>query len=102
MTAPIDYNEIPMQEKFIIMEELWENMSHKAENNGFTPDWHLHVLANREDSIKNSKSNFSDLELAKERLQKLTYLSMLFEFRICRTSPIVSLGEKSWDSNFVV
>jgi len=72
MTAPLKYDEIPMQEKFIIMEELWENMSHKAEDNGFTPDWHLDVLANREKSIQDSQSMFSDLESAKERLQKLT------------------------------
>ena len=72
MTAPLNYDEIPMQEKFIIMEELWENMSHQAEDNGFTPDWHLDVLANREKKIQNSQSTFSDLESAKERLQKLT------------------------------
>jgi len=72
MTAPLKYDEIPMQEKFIIMEELWENMSHQAEDNGFTPDWHLDVLANREKNIQNSQSTFSDLESAKERLQKLT------------------------------
>jgi len=72
MTAPLNYEEISMEEKFIIMEELWENMSHQAEDNGFTPDWHLDVLANREKSIKDSQSGFSDLETAKERLQKLT------------------------------
>jgi len=72
MTAPLNYDEIPMQEKFIIMEELWENMSHQAEDNGFTPNWHLDVLANREKNILNSQSTFSDLESAKERLQKLT------------------------------
>jgi hypothetical protein len=72
MTAPLNYDEIPMQEKFIIMEELWENMSHQAEDNGFTPDWHLDVLANREKKIQNSQSTFSNLESAKERLQKLT------------------------------
>ncbi|MDQ7043505.1 MAG: addiction module protein [Sulfurimonas sp.] len=72
MTAPIKYDEIPMQEKFIIMEELWENMTHNAEDNGFTPQWHLDVLVNREKNIKNSESSFSDLESAKRRLQKLT------------------------------
>ena len=71
MTAPLNYDEIPMQQKFIIMEELWENMSHQAEDNGFTPDWHLDVLAAREKNIQNSQSKFSDLQSAKERLQKL-------------------------------
>ncbi len=72
MTAPIKYDEIPMQEKFIIMEELWENMTHNAEDNGFTPKWHLDVLASREKDIQNFSSSFSDLESAKKRLQKLT------------------------------
>ena len=72
MTAPLNYDEMPMQEKFIIMEELWENMSHNAQSNGFTPDWHLDVLADREENIKSSKSSFDDLESAKKRLQKLT------------------------------
>jgi hypothetical protein len=71
MIAPLNYDKIPMHEKFIIMEELWENMSHQADDNGFTPDWHLDVLANREKNIQNSQSTFSDLESAKERLQKL-------------------------------
>ena len=71
MTAPLKYDEIPMQEKFIILEELWENMSHNATDNGFTPAWHLDILAKREENIQNSKSNFSDLEDAKVRLQKL-------------------------------
>ena len=72
MTSPLNYDEIPMQEKFIIMEKLWENMSHQAEDNGFTPEWHLDVLANREKNIQSSQSTFSDLESAKKRLQKLT------------------------------
>ena len=71
MTAPLKYDEMPMQEKFIMMEELWENMTHQAKENGFTPQWHLDVLANREENIQNSKSRFSDLERAIERLQKL-------------------------------
>jgi len=71
MTAPLKYDEIPMQEKFIIMEELWENMTQQAHENGFTPQWHLDLLADREQNIQNSKSNFTDLNTAIERLQKL-------------------------------
>jgi len=72
MTAPLNYDEIPIQEKLIIMEELWGNISGKAVNNRFIHDWHRDVLAKREKNIKNSHSSFSDLENAKERLQKLT------------------------------
>ncbi len=71
MTAPLKYDEMPMQEKFIIMEELWENMTLQAQENGFTPQWHLDILANREENIKTTKSTFSDLDTAIDRLQKL-------------------------------
>ena len=71
MTAPLNFNEISMQDKFVILEELWESMSHDATAHGFTPSWHLDVLAQREQSIENSQSSFSNLEDTKKRLQKL-------------------------------
>ena len=71
MTAPLEYAEIPIQEKFIIMDELWENMTLQAHENGFTPQCYLDVLADREKNIQTSKSNFSDLNTAIEKLQKL-------------------------------
>ena len=71
MTAPLNYDEISMQDKFVMLEELWENMSHTASDNGFTPQWHLDTLASREERIENESSSFSSLEDAKERLQKL-------------------------------
>jgi hypothetical protein len=37
----IDFNTIPLQEKFMLMEQLWESLSHEANANGFTPKWHL-------------------------------------------------------------
>ena len=54
MTSPLKYDEMPIEEKFIMMEELWENMTLQAEENGFTPAWHLDVLASREEDIKSN------------------------------------------------
>ncbi len=71
MSVSIDYSQMLMSEKFVMLEELWENMSHDATQNGFTPQWHLDELRQREKNIKNSKSTFSDLEDAKNRLHKL-------------------------------
>ena len=71
MTAPLNFNEMSIQDKFVILEELWESMIHDATANGFTPEWHLDVLAQREQSIKNSQSSFSNLEDTNKRLQKL-------------------------------
>jgi len=71
MSVSLNYEQMAISEKFIILEELWENMSHDAEKNGFTPQWHLDELSKREESIKNATSTFTDLEEAKNRLQKL-------------------------------
>ena len=71
MSLSINYEEIPISEKFTILEELWANMSNDASQNGFTPQWHLDELLQRENSISDSTSSFSDLEDAKTRLQKL-------------------------------
>jgi len=54
-----------------MLEELWENMSNDALSNGFTPSWHIDTLDKREKNIKNGTATFSDLEDAKNRLQKL-------------------------------
>ena len=71
MPVSIDYSQMLISEKFVMLEELWENMSNDATQNGFTPQWHLDELDEREENIKNNKSTFSDLEDAKSRLQKL-------------------------------
>lgn len=71
MSVSIDYSQMLMSEKFVMLEELWENMSNDATQNGFTPQWHLDELEKREENIKNRKSTFSDLEDAKSRIQKL-------------------------------
>jgi len=71
MTAPLNYDKMPLQDKFIMLEELWENMSHDATANGFTPEWHLDILSSREKQIANSESHFNNLEDVKARLGKL-------------------------------
>ena len=71
MSVSLNYNQMAISEKFIILEELWENMSHDAQEKGFTPQWHIDELSQREESIKNGTLTFSDLEEAKSRLQKL-------------------------------
>ena len=71
MSVSINYSHMALSEKFLMLEELWENMSHDAAQNGFTPKWHLDELKKREENLKNNKATFSDLEDAKNRLQKL-------------------------------
>jgi len=70
MMQTIDFNTIPLQEKFILMEQLWESLSHEANNNGFTPQWHIKELHNRQEKIEKGKSTFSDFSDAKKRLER--------------------------------
>lgn len=71
MSTSINYSQMPISEKFSMLEALWENMSRDAAQNGFTPQWHLDVLAQREEALKSQKASFCDIQETKSRLQKL-------------------------------
>ncbi|HUH41858.1 MAG TPA: addiction module protein [Sulfurimonas sp.] len=71
MSVSLKYEQMAISEKFTMLEELWQSMTHDVENSGFTPDWHLRELEQREQNIEEGTSKFSDLESAKSRLQKL-------------------------------
>ena len=66
-----DINNMPIAEKFLMMEQLWESMSKDAQNNGFSPSWHFDILNGREEKLLSGKSTFSTLDEARTRLQKL-------------------------------
>ena len=68
MSVSLNYNQMPMSEKFTMLEKLWENMSHDAVHKGFSPQWHLEVLEQREHNLQNGKSTFTNLENVKSRL----------------------------------
>ena len=70
MSVSLNYEQMDISDKFIMLEELWENMSQDAHIKGFTPQWHLDELNRRKENIKYGTSTFSDLEEAKSRLQK--------------------------------
>jgi len=67
----LELNTIPISEKFLMMEQLWESMSQDAANNGFSPSWHFDILEAREQNIKDNKALFSDLLDVRARLQKI-------------------------------
>lgn len=61
----IDINKMNTEEKFIMMEQLWDSLS--DENSiQLSPDWHLEVLEERE-----HKTNFIDIEESKKALESL-------------------------------
>ena len=65
----IDISTIPLQEKFLLMEQLWESLSHEANHHNFTPQWHTDELKRREAKIQKGESNFNDLSEVKKRLE---------------------------------
>ncbi len=64
MQSALKLDQLNLSDKFIVLEELWDDMTKQASANGFTPQWHTDILKKRENS-----SNFSDLNTIKKKLQ---------------------------------
>ena len=58
-------------EKFMAMEELWEDMSKNVNTDELTPQWHLDILDDREKRVQSGEAIFYDFEETKKRLQTL-------------------------------
>ncbi|BFU77015.1 hypothetical protein ALC152_02300 [Arcobacter sp. 15-2] len=67
-----DIKHMNMTDKFIIMEQLWEEMSRNVEDDRFTPHWHLAILNDIEEKEKEGKLKFSNFDDVKKRLQSIT------------------------------
>ncbi len=66
----ISIENMTTNEKFLILEKLWDNLTKDATNKNFTPKWHLQVLEDRE-KIAQNKDAFSSLSSVQTRLEKL-------------------------------
>ncbi len=71
MQLSLDIKNLSLSDKFIILEELWEDMSKNVDENRFTPQWHLDTLSQREENIKNGSSKFNRIDDVKKRLTGL-------------------------------
>lgn len=60
-----DIQNMNTQEKFLIMEEIWNSLNHQ-DLKEFTPNWHLDILEKRE-----IQSDFIDIEETKKALRSL-------------------------------
>ncbi len=61
--------EMPLHEKLLTMEALWENLA-SSEESIEIPDWHKDVLDQRELLIAEGKAHFIDWEQAKKKFGK--------------------------------
>ena len=71
MTMIMDTKQLNMTDKFILLEQLWDDMSQNAEDDRFTPNWHLEILNDLEKKEHNNQLEFSNFEDSKIRLQSL-------------------------------
>jgi len=63
--------EMPLHEKLLTMEALWENLA-SSEESVEIPDWHKDVLDQRGLLIAEGKAHFIDWEQAKKEIWQET------------------------------
>jgi putative addiction module component (TIGR02574 family) len=69
MPTTLKMNELSIQEKIQIMENLWVELSKNA-NDVESPQWHNDVLQDRENNLKNGNDQFIDWNTAKDNIRK--------------------------------
>ncbi len=59
--AILNLKKLNRSEKFIAMEELWDDISKDAYDDRLSPKWHLSILKTREKKYKEGDSKFFSL-----------------------------------------
>ncbi len=67
----LSIDKMTVSEKLLAMEQLWDDLCRRAEPMQ-SPDWHGDVLMAREEQVQYGKSQFSDWQEAKKRIQDRT------------------------------
>jgi len=55
-------------EKFMALEELWEDMSKNVNSDELTPKWHLDILDEREKMLQSGEAKFENFDDVKKEL----------------------------------
>jgi hypothetical protein len=69
MNVVLPLEKMSKEEKLLIMEQIWEDLSRNASNME-VPEWHLDVLKDRELSVEKGMEQFIPWEEAKKRLRE--------------------------------
>jgi len=69
MLEALKIDHFTLEDKFMLLEELWESMKKDVTANDFTPQWHMDVLESRQHKLEKNELSFSDLSTVKERLK---------------------------------
>jgi hypothetical protein len=65
----LDLKNMTIAQKFMAMEELWEDMSKNADSKLLTPNWHLEELNQREEKLQKGEAMFYRLEDIKKEFK---------------------------------
>ncbi len=68
ITLPLD--KMTVEEKLRLMEEIWADLSRNPDSIPI-PEWHLEVLREREQLVKEGKAEYVDLETAKREVEEM-------------------------------
>ena len=66
----LNLKNMTLSQKFMAMEELWEDISKNSSDESFTPQWHKAVLALREKQLAENQTLFENFDDAKDELLK--------------------------------
>lgn len=69
MAFSLSLGTLSINEKLLLMETLWEDLSRQALNIDVT-DWHQDVLLSREKPVADQQSRFIDWDEAKQNLRQ--------------------------------
>ena len=68
----LELEKMDTAQKFIALEELWEDLSQNLEDERFTPDWHLDILKVREQKLQSEEAKFYTIQELKQQFKSLT------------------------------
>ena len=71
MIAIEEIHQLPLREKLLVMEAIWEDLS-REEQNLEVPQWHKELLDERERLLTGGKAQFVDWEEAKRQINEAT------------------------------
>jgi hypothetical protein len=69
MATKLPLNEMTIQEKLVVMEALWEDLSRSPEAIE-SPEWHREILDQRRQRVADGTAQFEDWETAKAKIRE--------------------------------
>jgi Putative addiction module component len=71
MTSAIQLDQMTVQDKLRVLEEIWEDLLRTAHDFP-APKWHVDVLSGREIRVREGKSKYTPWDKAKNNIREQT------------------------------